>query len=314
VLAYGLGYNGALIVTQQATTLKLPSNLKAAVLIVAAAFLGYCIYWLVQGAIWGYTVTFMLLHISQISLLHSMGGAEAAALFVQEYCSVVNSFVLLFCGAFAFQSALQYVKGNEKYLGALRRALVLLAVFSLLLVPASLHHLLGVAFGWSMVDIGVGLSYLIQALLIVPPLLMLSQKMCSPQNPDPIKKWACIAAPAYVFALYFKYLLLWWDTLLPLGPKMKTVAADVGAVNSVLTLLVAGIIVAAACYSLWCRKRIGMHLAGVGLVVVGGFFVVDSLVAVFVPVYASFWYLTDFWMVSLPVLGAAILWYARKQT
>jgi hypothetical protein len=294
-------------VTQHSSTPKLPLSLKAAVLIVAAAFIAYCIYWLVQGFIWGYTVTYMLMHISQIPILHSSG--EATALFVQEYCSVANSFVLFFCGVFALQSAIQYVKGNRRYLGALRRALVLLAVFSILLIPSSIHHLLGVALGWSMVDIGVGLSYLIQALLIVPPLLMLSQKMRSPQNPDAIKKWACIAAPAYVFALYFKYLLLWLDTLVPMGPKEATIATAVGAVNSVVTLLAGGIVVAAACYALYKRKTWGIRLAGVGLVVVGCFFVVDSAVALFMPVYASFWYLTDFWMVSLPVLGAAILWH-----
>jgi heme/copper-type cytochrome/quinol oxidase subunit 3 len=249
----------------------------------------------------------MLLHISQIGPLHSAGSGELAALFVQEYCSVANSFVLFFCGVFAFQMAIYYMKGNEKYIGALRRALVLLAIFSLLLVPASVHHLLGVASGWFMVDVGVGLSYLIQALLIAPTLLMLTQKMRSPQNPKGIKKWACIAAPAYVFALYFKYLLLWLDTLVPMGPKEATLATAVGGVNSVLTLLVAGIVVAAACYLLSRGKQFGVRLAGVGVVLVGCFFLVDSLVAVFVPVYASFWYLTDFWMVSLPVLGAVIL-------
>ena len=299
-------------VTRQSLTAKLSVGVKAAVLIVAAVFLGYCVYWLVQGVIWGYTVTFMLTHLSQILPLHSAGNEELAALFVQEYSSVVNSFVLMVCGAFAFQSAIWYVKGNEKYFGALRRALVLLAVFSLLLVPASVHHLLGVASGWFMVDIGVGLSYLIQALLIVPPLLVLTQKMRSPQNPVAIKKWACIAAPAYVFALYFKYLLLWIDTLVPMGPKTASVAVDVGSLNSVLTLLVAGIVVAYAGYLLYHRKLYGIPLAGVGLVVVGCFFAINSLVAVFVPVYASFWYLTDFWMVSLPVLGATILWAFRK--
>jgi hypothetical protein len=299
-------------VTLQGTTAKLPLAVKAAVLIVAAAFLGYCIYWLFQGFIWGYTVTFMLLHVSQIGPLHSAGSGELAALFVQEYCSVANSFVLFFCGVLAFQSAIYYMKGNQKYLRVLRRALVLLAVFSLLLVPASVHHLLGVASGWFMVDIGVGLSYLIQALLIAPTLLMLTQKMRSPQNPEAIKKWAFIAAPAYVFALYFKYLLLWWDTLMPMGPKEATLATTLGSVNSVLTLLIGGIVVTVACYSLNHEKKYSVRLAGTGLIVVGCFYLVDSLVALFVPVYASFWYLTDFWMLSLPVLGAAIMLADRK--
>jgi hypothetical protein len=300
-----LGCSGAAIVNQQGTTIHdLPYSLKAAVFITASAFLGYCIYWLIQGVIWGYTVTFMILHVDQISILSSMGTAELTAIFIQEFCSVVNSFVLLFCGIFAFQSAVRYIRGNENYLKVLRRALILLAVFSLLLVPSSLHHLVGVALGWTMLDVGVGLSYLIQALLIVPPLLMLSQKMRSAQNRKSIKKWTCIAAPACVFALYFKYLLLWLDTLVPMGPKEATVATGVGAVNSVLTLLAAGLVTVVACYALWSKKRFGMRLAGAALIGVGGFFVVYSLVAVFVPVYAWFWYLTDFWMVSLVVAGA----------
>jgi len=101
-----LGCSGAAIVNQHGTTIRdLPFSLKAGVFITASAFLGYCIYWLIQGVIWGYTVTFMILHIDQISILSSMGTAELTAIFIQEFCSVVNSFVLLFCGIFAFQSA-----------------------------------------------------------------------------------------------------------------------------------------------------------------------------------------------------------------
>lgn len=299
-------------VTQQGTTAKPPPILKVAVLIVAAVFLGYCIYWLVQDVIWGYQLTYILSHIKQISIMSSMDTSELVAIFVQEWCSVVSGFVLMFCGAFAFQSAIRYVRGNEKYLASLRRALILLAVFSLLLIPSSLHHFLGVALGWTMVDFRVGLSYLLQALLIVPPLLILSQKMRSPQNFSAIKKWACIAAPTYLFALYCKYVLLWLDALMTLGSKEASAASMVGAANSLLTLLVAGLVIAAGCYGLLKNRPWGRKVAAFGVILVGAFFVIYSLVAFFVPVYAWFWYLTDFWMVSLPVLGTAILLTERK--
>jgi hypothetical protein len=299
-------------VTPQGTTTKLPLYLKAAVLVVAAAFLGYCIYWLVQDVFWGYQLTYIISHVNQISIMSSMGAGELLAIFVQEFSSVVSGFVLFFCGVFAFQSALRYLKGNEKYFAALRRSLVLLAVFSLLLIPASLHHFLGVAFGWTMVDFRVGLSYLLQALLIVPPLLIMSQKMRTPQNPPAIKKWACIAAPTYVFALYFKYVLLWLDALVLLGSKEASAASTVGAANSLVTLLVAGVVTVAGCYGVLKAKPWGRKVAASAVILVGAFFVIYSLVALFVPVYASFWYLTDFWMVSLPVLGAAILVAGRK--
>jgi hypothetical protein len=302
-------------VTQPGTTehKKLPSSLKVALLIVAAAFLAYSIYWLVKGAIWGYTVTYMLLHINQISILRAMGSTELAALFIQEYCSAANSFVLMFCGVFATQSAVFYVKNNQGYLRKLRWTLVLFAVFSLLLLPASLHHLIGVTFGWTMVDLYVGLSYLVQTLLIVPPLLILTQKMRKPLNTTEIIKWGAIAAPLISFGLWFKYLFLWADALVPLGPKEASVATIVGAANSSITLLVAGAVLAWGCYGVIKKKSRGEKLVGTGIVLLGMFFVVFSVVAVFVPVYASFWYLTDTWMLSLPVLGAAVLALGKRE-
>ena len=103
--------------------------LNISFLIVAASFLAYSIYWLVNGIIWGYTVTQMLLHINQIFILSSMGQAELLALFIQEGCSIANSFVLLFCGVFAAQSAIFYVRNNLNYLQKLRWAVILMAVF-----------------------------------------------------------------------------------------------------------------------------------------------------------------------------------------
>jgi hypothetical protein len=299
-----LGIQWCQKVTPSSTTP--PKNLqKIAIITVATAFLVYCIYWLVQGVIWGYTLIHMFQSINQIGPLSAMSSAELAALFIQEACSVANSFVLMACGLFAFQSAIFYVRGNARFLGRLRWALILQAVFSLLLVPASIHHLVGVVSGWFMVDVFVGLSYLVQALLIAPPLLMLSQKLRNPQDYGPIKKWVTIAAPAFVFAFYFKYLCLWIDSLNPMGPQQATAATMLGAANCFTTLLVAGAVTVAACVSLMREKSVWEPLAGVSLVLVGIFFIIFTITAVFVPVYASFWYLTDFWMVTLLILGIA---------
>jgi hypothetical protein len=247
----------------------------------------------------------MFQNINQIGPLTAMSSAELTALFIQESCSVANSFVLMACGVFALQSAAFYVRGNPKFVGRLRWAFVLQAVFSLLLVPASIHHLAGVVSGWFMVDVFVGLSYLVQALLIAPPLLVLSQKLRNPLNAAPIQKWATIAAPAFVFALYFKYLFLWIDTLNPMGPQQATAATMVGAANCLVTLLVAGAVTIAACIAFKRRKPVWKHLAVAALVLVGAFYLIFTVAAIFVPVYASFWYLTDFWMLTLPVLVVA---------
>ncbi len=288
--------------------------LNISLLIVAASFLAYSIYWLVNGIIWGYTLTQMILHINQIFILSSMGQAELLALFIQEGCSIANSFVLLFCGVFAAQSAIFYVRNNPNYLQKFRWALNLIAIFSLLLVPASLHHLLGVAYGWSMVDIYVGLSYLLQALLIVPPLFMLSQKMRNPQNPEATLKWVTIAAPLFIFALWLKYLFLWLDTLSPMNIQGDSLMSTVGTINSFLTLLIAGSVTAWGCFNLNKKRPNAEKLLASGLILVGVFFIIFSIVAIFVPIYASFWYLTDFWMLTLPILGMSVLasLWARK--
>lgn len=294
-----------------------PSNptknyLKISLLIVASSFLAYSIYWLISGTIWGFTVTQMVLHTNQISILASMRGTEVTALFVQEYCSVANSFILLLGGIFAFWAAVLFVKEGGRYISKLRAALVLTAIFSLLLIPASVHHLSGVFLGWSMVNVYVGLSYLLQALLIVPPLLMLSQKIRNPQNTASIIKWAAITAPLFVFALWFKYMFLWVDTLSPLNTQQANVMSTVGAVNSLFTLLFAGAFITVGCLRLNKNRAEAKKLLSIGLILVGVFFVIYSTVALFVPIYASFWYLTDFWMLTLPVLGIAVLLYNRK--
>jgi hypothetical protein len=77
-----------------------------------------------MGVIWGYTLTSNLVNISQIAPLARMETAELTALIIQEYCSVTNSFILMFCGAFAFQSAVYYVKNNKQYIRRLRWAIV----------------------------------------------------------------------------------------------------------------------------------------------------------------------------------------------
>ncbi len=291
------------------STLSLPCYLKAAILIVATTFLAYGIYWAVNGVIWANSLTqiFRALSSGQIDFLGPITVTHAILLVIQESCSVVNCcFVLPASAILGFYTAVQYLKGNPSYLVKLRWVLVLTAVFYLLLVPSSIHHLIGITSGWPMVDIGVGLSYLLQALLIAPPLLVLAKKLGKPKQTSQILRWAAVAAPLFAFATWFKYLFLWWDTLLPRAPLDGGVWSVVGAANAVVTLLAAGAVTAFAVYKLK-KLSFDAKLAGAALVLFGGFFWVFTLTALFVPAYTSFWYLTDFWMLTLPILGAALL-------
>ena len=152
----------------------------------------------------------------------------------------------------------------------------------------------------------VGLSYLLQALLIVPPFMVLGFKIKNNQSQAAIKKWACIAAPLFVFAFWFKYLFLWIDTFSPMGPQQATIASTVGAVNSWITLLIAGVLTIFACLGYYKNKKINKYLISTALIVFGGYFVIYDLVAIWEPVYSWFFYVTDIWMITIPILGLAI--------
>jgi len=97
-----------------------------------------------------------------------------------------------------------------------------------------------------------------------------------------------------------------------MGPQTPTPVILVGAVNSMATLAIAGVITISACYALNKSKKVGKPLAGVALILVGAFFIIYSSVALFVPVYAWFWYLTDTWMLTLPILGIVFLAQTHK--
>ena len=136
---------------------------------------------------------------------------------------------------------------------------------------------------------------------------MLGLKLKNNQNYVAIKKWACIALPLFVFGIWFKYFFLWIDTLSPMGPQQATITSSVGAFNSWITLFIAGTLAAIACLSYYKTEKINKYIIGIALIVFGCYFIIYNLVAIWEPVYSWFFYVTDIWMVTLPILGATIL-------
>jgi hypothetical protein len=224
--------------------LELPSYLKISLLIVAFSFLAYSIYWAAYSVFWIYNLTFNIATFLQEMNISTL---QYGAVIFQEYSASIGYFLALIAAVLAVQCTVMFIKNDKKYLGILGKALFFEALFFLLLIPSSIHHLSGVALSWSNVDVYVGLSFLLQTLLIAPPLLMLSRNLRKQQNHASIMKWVTIATPAVVWGFWVKYLFLWLDTFSPLGPKEVSLASVVGAANSCLTLLIAGIITSATC-------------------------------------------------------------------
>ena len=284
--------------------LKLPSYLKFSLLIVAFSFLAYSIYWAAYSVFWIYNLTFNIATFLQEMNISTL---QYGAIIFQEYGASIGYFLALIAAVLAVQCTIMFIKNDKKHLDTFGKALFFEAVFFLLLIPSSIHHLLGVALSWNNVDVYVGLSFLLQTLLIAPPLLMLSHKLRKQQNHASIQKWLTIAAPATVWGYWVKYLFLWLDTFSPLGPEQASLASVTGAANSCLTLLIAGIITSATCLVLHRKRKVNTKLAGAALILLGSYFIIYDLVSIWVHVYSSFLYLTDFWMTVLPILGIAVL-------
>jgi hypothetical protein len=285
-------------------SLELPSYLKISLMVVAFSFLAYSVHWATYSAFWIYNLTFTI-----TPLLETMNvdALQFGVLLFQEYGASAGYFLSLIGAVFAVQCTVMFIKNDKKYLDRLGKAIFFEALFFLLPIPSSVHHLLGVAFSWGGVDFYVGLSFLLQALLIAPPFLMLSHNLRTSQNQPVILKWVTIAAPAAVWGFWVKYLFLWLDTFSPLGPKQASLASIAGAANSCLTLLIAAIITSAACLVLYRKRKVDARLVGVALILLGSYFIIYDLVSTWIHVYSSFLYLTDFWMTSLPILGIAVL-------
>lgn len=283
-----------------------PKYLRICLLIVAVSFLAYSIYWAAITPFSTYGVfTFIESPTFQNSSMNTP--LEVQLILFQELSAAIGYIINLIAAVLALKSVVQYIRNDQKMQSTLGWALIAEAVFYLMFIPTTLHHMGGALISMAGAVFSVGLSYLLQALLIVSSFMVLGLELKNNQSQDAIKKWTWIAAPLFVFAIWFKYLILWINTLSPMGPQQATIASTVGAINSWITLLFAGVLTAFACLGYYKTKKINKYLMSTALIVFGGYFLIYDLVAIWEPVYSWFFYITDIWMITFLIMGAAIL-------
>jgi hypothetical protein len=286
-----------------------PNNsfMKTALILVAVSYLLYALYQAI-------TTTLFVTHFPTVIVVlpqhitSSQPALQLRLFLLQETAGSAGSYLRLGAAILAVNCALLYFRNNPKYLARFRLVLLLESLYFLLLLPAAANHLIGSIISTSaFLNFYTGISTLLQAVLIFPPLFMLSRKLKNPQNVPSIQKWASIAAPLYVFGFWVRHGLLWVYALSSLANPQAGLFEAVGFVNSWLTLLVAATVTTVACLMFWKNKKLNMRLVGVAVVSFGAYFVIYDLVSVWLPIYRVFLPLTDFWMVTLPILGVAIL-------
>jgi hypothetical protein len=285
---------------------------KKTLIVVASSFLLYAMYQAI-------TATFFMLRFpTAIEFLpnffdSSQPQLQLALFLVQELANSVGSYLSLTAALLALNSAILYLKNNPKYLQRLRLVLLFESLNFLFLLPVAANHLIGSAISTSIfLSFYTGVSALLQALLIFPPLFLLSRKLKNPSDSSSILKWVVIAAPLYAFGFLVRQGLLWVYALSSLAPPQMGFFEAIGFVNSWLTLFVAAVVTTVACLDLWRRGKPNLRLLAAAISLVGVYFVVYDLVSVWVDVYRDFLPLTDFWMLTLPILGVA-LWFNARQ-
>lgn len=154
--------------TASSSAKNFPKFLKVAVLIVAFSFLAYSVYWAVIVPFTSYEVwVFISGPVFQNSPMNTP--LSVALLFLQEYVAAVGFVVNMIAAVFAFQATSQYLKNEQKWQTNLGKALLCEAIFFLLFIPTVIHHMGGALISMAGTDFFVGLSYLLQIVLIVPP-------------------------------------------------------------------------------------------------------------------------------------------------
>jgi uncharacterized membrane protein len=111
----------------------------------------------------------------------------------------------------------------------------------------------------------------------------------------------------YVFGFWVRHGLLWVYAIWPIETQHWSLFGTVGFVNSLLTLLVAAVLCTVVCLTFRQKKKLNIWLAGTVITLVGVYFVIYDLVSVWNPIYRAYLPLTDFWMITLLVLGVAVL-------
>ncbi|MCW4007034.1 MAG: hypothetical protein NWF04_10670 [Candidatus Bathyarchaeota archaeon] len=234
---------------------------------------------------------------------------QTVLILVQEFASSVGIYLRLIAGVFGVYAAVLFVRGDGRWLGRFGVALFFEALYFAFLIPSGINHVVG-----SQITSGIDLnlytaaSFLLQAALISPPLLILSRKIRKNQSNQEVLRWFGVAAPLYVLGLWVKHALLWTYALLPLGDWQGTAWEVLGAANSVSTLLAAAVVCAVACLPLIQRKtQPNPCLLGTALMLIACYVIVYAAVAVWVPVYNSFAPLIELWLAAALILGAAVI-------
>jgi len=232
---------------------------------------------------------------------------------IQEFASTTGIYLRLIGGILAVSSAYLFYRNDSRYLDRLSKVILFESLYFASFIPAGIIHLLlsFSEFTFAGFNIYTGTSYSLQGLIIVPVLLLLSRKLKADNSIN--LRWLGVAAPLYLFGIWMKHAFFWFSTLSM--TTTSTLFETLGMINSIFTLLAAALLLSYACTPLIrSTKKVNSGIIGASLTIVGIHFVIYFMVSMWVPIYSSYLYLTEFWMISSLIPGVILLLKLDRNT
>ena len=133
---------------------------------------------------------------------------QLALSLLQEIAGSIGSYLRLIGAIFALNCAMLFFKKDPKISSKLRRLLLFESLYFLLLFPVAINHLVySIISSIAFLNFYTGVSFLLQVVLIFPPLFMLSHKLKNTQNmPSILKCVGCYSfCMCFVFGLGMDY-------------------------------------------------------------------------------------------------------------
>jgi len=231
---------------------------------------------------------------------------------IQEFASSIGIYLRFFGGVLAVSSAYLFSMNDSRYINRFSKVLIFESLYFVLFIPSGIHFIIlsFSEFAFVGFNLYTGVSFLLQGLIIFPTLFLLSRKLKANKKGINLRVIG-IAAPLYVFGIWIKHAFFWFFIL---SMTTTTLFENVGMINSIFTLLIATLISLYAVTPLIHNtKKINSRIVGTSLTVIGIHFVIYFIVSIWVPIYSSYLYLTEFWMISLLIPGLIVLLNTRKK-
>ena len=291
--------------------------LKKALLLVSIIFLLYTIYHTIVTTIF---LTNFIPNIGQLPESIQIPENFVSSTFpwtlilIQEFTSSIGIYLRFFGGVLAVSSAYLFNKKDIRYLDRFSKVLFFESLYFVLFIPSGLNHVILSFSEFTFVGFNLytGVSFLLQGLLLFPTLFFLSRNL--KRNKVAVNlRLIGATVTLYVFVMWIKHAFFWFFALSPLGGQSGSLLETIGAVNSLLTLIIAALVSLFGYMPLIRKtKKRNLRLIGASLILIGSHFAIYLIISVWVPVYSSFLGLTEFWMVSLLIPGFTVMLKIRK--